>query len=435
MEKRLLFEYTEELTKTSPGTGTCYTKGSDTVLDGIYSQFRDTFFFTYIIQFVLVFLMYKTAGSGRYWRVLNYASIAGLLASCCENIVIAFICSESNKLKNGKVYPFLIGEIFWIITEYSIPYLNLIKMKAIAKGRIATVIKWLIYLLLVPFAISRILIGYCRMQRGYLNDEEIELFHGIAFGIMAVADLLCTIFILYFIRSYSNRSSTHGNDLTNHIQQSSYTILIAVDVVSLLLSILYIAVTFIYRHPTLKDNKILTNILTRNCVLPFHCFKSVFLLILATDALLFKYGASNNTSLRDSSGNVTRDVTEGSYRTVTNNMSSRVSNFRPPETPNISSHTPNNPALRSPKVMSMSAFGYNPSNDIYSQSPSPNEGNPQKVGYMNYNNININNTSSSNTNNSNNDIDIRPYPSDQFGFLHHGEYSELIFKDNYNMLK
>ncbi|OUM65809.1 hypothetical protein PIROE2DRAFT_7138 [Piromyces sp. E2] len=240
------------------------------MLDGIYYQFKDTFFFSYIIQFILVTLLYFSVGSG-------------LLSALFENMTVAYICQKSQINNTGKVYTFFLAEIFWVLTEYSIPYLNLIKMKALSKDKKAKYIKYCIYALFVPFAIMRFLIGYTRMQRGYLNDKRIELLHGFAFGVMAISDIICTTFILYFIHQYNRRVTINPSFFIHYIQHSSYTILITVDVCSILLSLLYIIVNIVIEDGT---------ILTGNCVLPFHSFKSVFLLILAVDACIFKYGAN-----------------------------------------------------------------------------------------------------------------------------------------------
>ncbi|ORX47917.1 hypothetical protein BCR36DRAFT_584617 [Piromyces finnis] len=405
-----------EYNKTNDETGTCSTTYA-TVLIGIYKRFKDTFFFSYIIQFILVYLMYMNVGNGHYWKVLFYASLFGLIASVIENFTLAYECSEKYiSLIDNSAPTYLIVEVFWILTEYSIPYLNLIKMKAIAKSKVAKTITYVIYALFIPFAIARLCIGYSRMKKRYLDDDTIQVLHGFAFLIMGVADLICTVFIIIFINKYNDRSSTHGNDLTDHIQQSSYTILITVDVVSLLLSVLYIFVTF---FNTKNDEKKLGGLFSNDSVLPFHCLKSVFLLILATDALLFKYGASNNTSLRNSSENVTtNNINESSFR---NTNKSRISTYKPNES---SIGHLNSSTIRSPKVVSMSAFGYNPSNDIYSQTSNSRE----SIENLNNSRMPLNSESP-------NEIDIRPCPSEQFGFLHHGEYNELIFKDNQMQMK
>lgn len=284
------------ITKNSPDSGTCYNKIFASAIDGVYSQFKDTFFFSYIIQFILVTLMYYSVGGGYYWKILFYGSLAGLLGSLFENLTLAYICQESQIDNNSQVVTFFISEIFWIVTEYSIPYLNLIKMKAISKEGLANIISYVIYALFIPFAIMRFAIGYTRMTKGYLNDKNIEVYHGFAFGVMAIADILCSIFIIYFIQKYNKRVTLNPSNFMHYIKHSSYTILITVDVVGIFLSLLYIYVNLV------NPNGV---ILTRKSVLPFHSFKSVFHLILAVDACLFKYGANVSSSVHGTEHNIT----------------------------------------------------------------------------------------------------------------------------------
>jgi len=314
------------LTKISPNTGTCYNKEYVHMLDGIYIQFKDTFFFSYIIQFILVTLLYFNVGSGQYWKILFYGSIAGLMGALLENVTLAFICQESQRNNPGRVYTFLLAEVFWILTEYSIPYLNLIKMKALSKNKKAVFIKSTIYVLFIPFAIMRFLIGYTRMQRGYLNDRSIELYHGFAFGVMAISEILCTSFILITVHKYNHRVTINPSLFLHYIQHSSYTILITVDICSIILSILYILVNLVI------DNGV---ILTRNSVLPFHSFKSVYLLILAIDACLFKYGANvatasahGTTDIGSKNTGISESYKAGIFKSsIVNVTSNSMSNF------------------------------------------------------------------------------------------------------------
>jgi len=382
---------------------TCSGKEYHSVIEGIYIQFKDTFFFSYVIQYILILLMYIKIGYGRYWKVLHYASLAGLIAAISENVTVAYLCvnyDEQTITKKThykqKMYSLLIDELFWIITEYSIPYLNLIKIRALTKRKIAKLINIIICLLFIPFAMSRLCIGVARMMKGCLSYDEIEFFHGIAFGIMAVADLICTAFILHFIKSYNKRSSSHGNDITNYIQQSSYTILITVDIVSMLLSILYIVTTNIDFH---------TPIISRNSVLPFHCFKSVFLLILAIDALIFKYGASTNSTIRDSKENSASNKNDSNSKNPSKypynvNVNS-VNSYKKMD----SLHKLNiNGSLNRQKFLSMSSFGYNPNNDIYSFSQSM-----ENLAQLE---------------NKTNNKDFKSFSSEHYGSLYRGEYNE-----------
>ncbi|OUM63947.1 hypothetical protein PIROE2DRAFT_60976 [Piromyces sp. E2] len=96
-------------------TQTCYGKEFDGFMIGLLHQFRDTFFYALIIQFLLVALMYNSVGKGIYWRVLFYASLAGILGSFFENGTVAYVCQQrpyksinfnnsnsKSTLKNGK---------------------------------------------------------------------------------------------------------------------------------------------------------------------------------------------------------------------------------------------------------------------------------------------------------------------------------------------
>ncbi|ORX48934.1 hypothetical protein BCR36DRAFT_584050 [Piromyces finnis] len=288
-------------------TQTCYGKEFDGFFVGLLHQFRDTFFYALILQFLLVALMYKSVGKGIYWKVLFYASLAGILGSIFENGTIAYVCQESKKEESiSKVYfvPLFVDEIFWILSEYAIPYLNLTKMKAFASGKLNTIVRYTILGLFIPFVIFRFMIGHSRMEKGYLSDKEIQAYHGYAFGVMAAADLICTFAILYFVSHDTSQANSSAN-LNHYIKHSSYTILIWVDIVSVLLSVLNII-----NNVSSIDNPTLSAL-----AVPFHCFKSSFVLILATDALLFKYGA-NVISIGDSSGNNSKNYGSSGHNLI-----------------------------------------------------------------------------------------------------------------------
>jgi len=291
-------------------TNTCYGKDYGSFIEGFFSQFHDSLFYALVLQFLMVALMYNSVGKGIYWKVLFYASLAGLLGTLCENSTMAYICRESEKekfntenVKESSMHfvLLLVDEIFWIISEYAIPYLNLIKMKAFARGKTAVVVKYSIYLLVIPFVVVRFMIGYTRMNKGYLNNSTIREYHGYAFGIMGVADLICTFAILYFVRM-NNVLANAESSINHYVKHSSYTILVCVDVVSCVLSFLNIFATY------LPENKVLNSV-----IVPFHCLKSSFVLILAIDALLFKYGAHVNSLTESTSGNCTTKSIPNNY--------------------------------------------------------------------------------------------------------------------------
>jgi len=300
-----------------PEAGTCYSTEYDNVFQGISLRTKETFFFTFIIQFLLVSLMYIHVGQGRYWRVLFCASTAGLIGALIEHSTLAVICQKSKKYDGlTQIPPFFIEEFFWIICEYAVPYLNLIKMEAISNEKSVKLIRSIIYVLLVPFSVARLYDGYDRMVEGYLSTEISGICHGIAFGTMAVADIICTIFIIYFIKTRNSNGTLNNTGVTNQIKNSSYTILICVDIVSLILSILYIMSSNIF--PGNRNLESSTSL--------FHCLKSVFILILATDALIFKYGVNYNSSHGSSitsPKSTSNDIYFGNgYKNYNTNMSS-----------------------------------------------------------------------------------------------------------------
>jgi len=276
----------EEAIRFNSNANTCFNTNYDNFFQGLSLRTKETFFFTFIIQFILVSLMYIHVGQGIYWKVLFYASTAGLIGALIEHSTLAYICQSSKRYEHMRVVTFFIEEFFWIICEYAVPYLNLIKMEVISKGKAVRTIRIVIYLLLIPFSAARLYDGYDRMMKGYLNTEYSGKCHGIAFGVMAIADIICTIFIIYFIKSNNKKGILHNTSITSYIKNSSYTILICVDIVSLILSILYIVSSIIF--PENKDLESSTSL--------FHCLKSVFILILATDAMIFKYGVNNAPS-------------------------------------------------------------------------------------------------------------------------------------------
>jgi len=356
------------INKNSPSANTCNNKNYASWFQGINSQTKDTFFFTFIIQFILVSTMYIHVGNGKYWKVLFYASIAGLIGACIEHSTLAYICQKSQLNNHSKVIPFFVEEFFWVICEYAIPYLNLIKMEALSKGRAVKTIKIIIIILLFPFAAARLYDGYDRMMEGYLNTPTSRKCHGVAFGTMAVADIICTIFIIYFVKSNNKKGTLNDTSVTSYIKNSSYTILITVDIVSFILSVLYIISTI---YPDNDDLGSSTTI--------FHCLKSVFILILATDALIFKYGVSNNSSY--GSGSTSKGYGNDYYKNQRNdNFTINVA------TSNYKSSYQNSPISSSP--YSYSSYGGDHYNNTRKNSSSSGFSNSKPI-IKNYSNASL----------------------------------------------
>jgi len=271
--------------KYQPSSGTC-DKPYDNYLNGFLSKFENVTFTINTFQFFLVTLMYINVGKGKYWKILFYVSICGIVGNIIECIGVIGTCMQGKENENGIVIPFILEEFTCFFKEYSVPVLNLVKMKAYSKGKLSKVVNYIIIFLAFPFAFCRLNIGYERMTNGVLKTAKTEEFHGYAFAVMGIADMICTISIFYFVRQY-NKQALVNNDINHYIKHSSYTTLIVIDVVSMVLSVLQILNSKVPNFPS-------------NLLNPFRDVKTGFLLILAVDALLFKYNV-NTTSMNQSS--------------------------------------------------------------------------------------------------------------------------------------
>jgi len=276
----------QTLNRFSENTGTCFGKNFKSIPYGFFSQFQDSFFYANVIQFLIVGFLYLYVGNGRYWHLLLIASVAGFFGAILENGTVAYLCQKDNRNMDipSIVIPFLIDEFFWTSCQYSVPFLNLIKMKAFAKGKFANIVRYTIIGLFVPFLFFRFFIGYERMMKGYLIDEKISSLHGYAFGVLAIADFICTVSIFYFVRKHNNQLSYSTSNISEYIKNSSYTTLIAVDIVGFSLSILDI----------ITNSGVVEDYIPSTITIPFQCFMSNFILILSVDALIFKYGGNNS---------------------------------------------------------------------------------------------------------------------------------------------
>ncbi|KAL6592354.1 hypothetical protein LY90DRAFT_516165 [Neocallimastix californiae] len=230
--------------------------------------------------------MHLNVGSGKYWKILFYVSICGIVGNIVECIGVINTCLKGKENETGIVIPFILEEFTCFFKEYSVPVLNLVKMKAYSKGKLSNIVKYVIIFLAIPFAYCRFTIGYERMTNGVLKTRKTEEFHGYAFAVMGFADFICTVSIFYFVRKF-NKEVLVNNDINHYIKHSSYVTLIFIDIDSMILSILQILNGKIENFPS--------------CILnPFRDVKTGFLLILAVDAFVFKYNVHTNTILNQS---------------------------------------------------------------------------------------------------------------------------------------
>jgi len=252
------------------------------------NEFSDSFLYAYILQIILIAYMYSCAGSGRYWKIMLAGSIFGMYAAITEHIGTAWLKTvEESKgsIKGSKgLYCYFFAEIGWIATEFSIPYLNLIKLNTLSQGRIIRTVNHIVAILFSFFAAFRLYIGYLRVTHGQLYDDAIYSAHGIAFGITALADGLLSTLIFHHLNKNAEQTREKDGETFNLLasfKKSSLFILFVVDLMSVILAIISIFTGI----PTLRDS-------LSKLMKPFHALKSNFILVLAIDAFIFKMRAT-----------------------------------------------------------------------------------------------------------------------------------------------
>jgi len=258
--------------------------------DGLCQRIQVSGFYANCLQFGLVTLMYMNVGKGRYWKILYYAALSGLIGGLIENGTVAYVCTESEEtVYRTRMIPFLLNEIFWIVKEYSVPFLNLIKLRAFTNDKKAgKFIDAMIYFLFVIFVLCRFYIGYVRYDYGLLSTNKSKLGHTAAFVVMALADIICTVAILFFVKRHNGKKLTYSNNIDHYIRRSSYMTLIFVDLIGVILAF------FNFTTALFKTD------FPKSYINPFQAVKSSFILILACDAMVFKYSVSSSSSRSNS---------------------------------------------------------------------------------------------------------------------------------------
>jgi len=254
------------------------------------NEFSDSFLYAYILQIILISYMYSCVGTGRYWKIMLGGSLFGMYAAITEHIGTAWLKTieeSEGSIKGSKgLYCYMFAELGWIATEFSIPYLNLIKLNTLSQSKIIKSINHTIVLLFFFFAGFRLYIGYLRLTHEVLYDEAIYSAHGVTFGIVAVTNGLLSIFIFIHLNKSTEISKEEDRDgetftVLKLFKKSSLFILFVVDLVSFILATLSVfSGISSLRDPFSKLIK------------PFHALKSNFILVLAIDAFIFKMRTS-----------------------------------------------------------------------------------------------------------------------------------------------
>ncbi|ORX75075.1 hypothetical protein BCR32DRAFT_297125 [Anaeromyces robustus] len=267
------------------------------IITNILYYNKDSLFYSYVIQIILVAYGYTRFGKGKYWKTLIIASCTGLLGAILEKVCVVWKDHPDNA-NDTKIYILLLlNEPCWIITEFAIPYLNMIKLKAFLSKEKRNILKAFTGISFVLFSIFRFRIGYLRYSLHTVFNDEIFHAHGYAFSTMAITEFVCSVFIIKKItRDYNRAKEINGDgNIYGYSRKSSLTILLLIDIIGFILAIL-----------SMFSNSTLEKVLK-----PFHCLKSNSLLILAFDSLIFKLNAKINGSSTNITSNGNNSYSNG----------------------------------------------------------------------------------------------------------------------------
>lgn len=241
-------------------------------------SFQESYCHIYIIQVLLVGFGYFCVGKGRYWKTLFYASIAGL---CGFFFQLIGLCSSFN-------FFLFIGELCMIFSDFSIPFLNMVKLEAIIPNRRAKYLKIALAIPFLLFSTFKIIVGYLRTTEDAFTSKDILSFNGYANAILAITELLCTTLILIKMTEDYKMAKSRGlnGNIYKISKNSSYFTLLFVDLFGTVSAVLSI---FAHNLPKI----------IYNATIPLLIIQSCFILLLAVDALIFKvksFDSRNNNS-------------------------------------------------------------------------------------------------------------------------------------------
>jgi len=373
--------------------GYCPRKPYSGFLAGIGDKFDEAKFYTNILQLPLIALMYLNVNKReKYWKIIVYASMAGIIATLIEAGGIAYVCRRADiNNPRPRMFTFFISEIFWIFNEYFICFLNLIKIKKFYNGgRITKISNYVVFALFILVSDIRLYIGFLKARNGVLINDQIKHWHYYSYGFTGLANFYCYIIDKRMKRKIKNKST----DVSYPVHRTTCSTLIFVQVIS----ILYLQTVCLTEHYSKRE------FFSNSCCKLFTNIKCSFTLILACEAFLTKYHV--NTSQSDSSkctssyyysNNDPNDISNSTIRTIPNN------NFT---TGNIKSK----PSIRNNNYFNMNGSGNGSGNNN-------NYNNNHNTSSMDINTLyNLNNNSSSsllnNTQKSPTSYSYKSYTSD-----------------------
>ncbi|ORX79722.1 hypothetical protein BCR32DRAFT_246167 [Anaeromyces robustus] len=363
-----------------PGSSGFTTSFSTTLfISQISMMLKESLFYCGLIQFVIVLYIYLRIGKGKLWMTFLYSTLCMFSGKVLEYIMRSLIF-----FKETSKYAFICCiplETFYIASNYTLAYINLIKLKALTEKQYVKKIQILVSLLFPIFCTFRYLIGYYRYIDSDFNSSKARNCKGISYSILASLNIFISFFIYRELKHNYRKERSQSNYLKKitfpcYIRRSNYAVLLFLNICSFILSFLnYSYISGLY-----------VDLITL-----LECIQDNLIFLLAVDTLIYK---ADYFKMLNSQG---ATVGNKHYRNTSNNSSNSKASL-----------VKNMPFLAS----------YNSSNNILSNNSSHYYGNlshsnRKSSGSMeNYNPIIKNDI---NINHMNYNVDISQYKSKKTG--------------------
>eukprot|EP00121_Abeoforma_whisleri_P000232 Awhi_evm1s209 len=271
-------------------------------LDLISSYGSSSYQTLFLIQFLAVLYAFCRVGRGPYWVVLFAAALAGFIGMFLETIC-GLLIAEGETNPNEKLYALLIvAEPCWITLEFSVVFLNLIKLKALLSSKHYNYMRIFVAISFLCFVGCRFYVGATRYIESVTYNDAIWKAHFPAFACLAVTELILTIVILVICRK--KQKEENGTSLFSILLTSNLFTLIVVDGIGIFLAIS----SFVG-----DESEVFSALIT-----PLNVLKSSFPLLLAVDALVVKILNSVDRQTRTGKSRTTKNSENKKSRLHTN---------------------------------------------------------------------------------------------------------------------
>jgi len=200
---------------------------------------KESLFYCGLIQLVIILYMYLRVGKGRLWMAFLYSTLCLFSGKVLEHILKSLI-----NFKETSKYSFIFCiplETFYIASNYTISYINLIKLRALTDRPYVKRVKLLISIVFPFYCTSRYFIGYFRYVDKDFNSERARNCKGLSYTILGCLNIFMTFFIYRELKYNYRKERTQSNYLSKitfyrYVRKSNYAVLILLNLCSFILS-------------------------------------------------------------------------------------------------------------------------------------------------------------------------------------------------------